>query len=311
MLISRLKFLWGTPCKRLLSKATAESIGTSLGLRKTVNLLSRTIDDSKAVTSTISRTNNPVAKVLSVPEPEFIKGLIKHSKYSKEEMDIALSMVDPKLAKRVKASGDLYTLSELYDMNNSIGKYSIDELLRYHGDFALLQAARSNTHLNSLGELKSILEEYVNNYSKFKARDSFNLAAQTQKINSGIRQFGENSPQRIIFRGELSESQIDRISNIYEVGKSTGQRLIYYPNHILSTSISKDAVTKQGKYAEKCLLEIEVPPDAKLLNVNKMLPAKNKFSWQEEFLLAGDSGFEILSRIIDGDRLVFRLRLLQ
>ena len=88
-------------------------------------------------------------------------------------------------------------------------------------------------------------------------------------------------------------------------------RVVYHPNHLVSTSLSKDAVSGKGNYAGKCLLEIEVPESTKILDVNGLLGARNKFDWQKEFLLPSNVGFEVLSRRGNGDRLLFRLRLLE
>ncbi len=331
-MINALKCLYRLPCKKAIASALSNPQGLRYCPELHLALRAGGRTAGKAVTTTAAKTTPTVSKTVTpVQNTVVAKGakaaaetsgtalertlqkVTQNSRYTKEETELAINMLEsesPELAKALKASGDLYTIDEITKMKDLFGYYSTSDIIRYRGN--ITQIANVGKPLNdfSFGKFKKYTDDYVNACEKFKAQEPGVLEEQIRTINQGIRQEGSKSPQTILFRGELSESQIARMSAIYEAQQAAGQRLVYYPNHLISTSIRKEAISGKGHYADKCLLEIEVPETARVLDVNKVLPSKNKFSWQEEFILPSDSGFEILSRNVDGDRLLFRLRML-
>ncbi len=336
-MINALKCLYRLPCKKAIASALSNPQGLRYCPELHLALRAGGRTAGKAVTTTAAKTTPTVSKTVTpVQNTVVAKGakaaaetsgtalertlqkVTQNSRYTKEETEFAIGILEesnqcPELAKALRASGDLYTMDEIIQMQEMFGNYPLSNIIRYRGNpTQMASAASADKSLNdySLGRFKKYIDDYVNACEKFKAQEAGALEQQLRIINQGIRQEGSKSPQTILFRGELSESQIARMSAIYEAQQAAGQRLVYYPNHLISTSIRKEAISGKGHYADKCLLEIEVPETARVLDVNKVLPSKNKFSWQEEFILPSDSGFEILSRKVDGDRILFRLRML-
>lgn len=337
-MINALKCLYRLPCKKAIASALSNPQGLRYCPELHLALRAGGRTAGKAATTTAAKTAPTVLKTVTTPVQNAVtaKGanaaaessgtalertlqkVTQNSRYTKEETEFAIGILEesgqcPELAKALKASGDLYTMDEIIQMQEVFGHYPLSNIIRYRGNLTqMASAANAGKSLNdySCGRFKKYIDDYVNACEKFKAQDAGALEQQLRIINQGIRQEGSKSLQTILYRGELSESQIARMSAIYDAQQAAGQRLVYYPNHLVSTSIQKEAISVKGHYADKCLLEIEVPETARVLDVNKFLPSKNKFSWQDEFILPSDSGFEILSRKVDGDRILFRLRML-
>lgn len=335
-MLNALKCLYKLPCKKAVSRAlanpqglrycpellpkTLSSGGRTIGKtvstagRKTVSAVSKTVTTPIQNSRVAAKGAKAAAETSNGSIEKTLRNVTQNSRYTKEETELAISMLEsesPELVKALKASGDLYTISEITTMQDLVGHYPLSDIIRYRGNIATLANVGKPLNDFTFGKFRKYTDDYVNACEKFKAQDPFVLEEQIRTINQGIGQYGTVSPQRILFRGELSESQISRISSCYEAQQATGQKVVYHPNHLVSTSLSKDAVSGKGNYAGKCLLEIEVPESTKILDVNGLLGARNKFDWQKEFLLPSDVGFEVLSRRVNGDRLLFRLRLLE
>jgi len=260
---------------------------------------------AEGVASTVSEI---AAEIKATPR---IKTLLEEissmSRYNRQDMELCLDMIDPNLAKAIRNSGDLFTADEIIQMQSLLKNYKLNDIIRYHGNIAQIEAATAGSHATS-GEIKKLLSDYVNKMEQFKARDAYSMQDSLNKINKGIREFGDDF-SGILYRGELSDTQITRMLETYLRQKELGRPIIFYPNKLVSTSFSKRAVTVDYHYGDKCLIIIDAPKGTKGFSVNRILEGKNKYSAQQEFLLPSNTGYEITSLTHDGERLIFNVRL--
>lgn len=272
------------------------------------------VKSADTVAAKISEKTSSLASEIAVEinAPKEVRTLLGEissmSRYNRQEMELCLDMIDPNLAKAIRNSGDLFTTDEILQMQSLLKNYKLSDIIRYHGDIAKIESSVAGSHATT-GEIRKLVSDYVNKMEQFKARDAYSMEDSLNKINKGIREFGEEF-SGTLYRGELSDSQITRMLETYLRQKELGRPIIYYPNRLVSTSFSEKAITVDYHYADKCLIRIETPKGTRGFSVNKLLEGKNKYKEQQEFLLPSNIGYEISSLTHDGKRLIFDVRLI-
>ena len=280
--------------------------------------------DSQMLAKTMIRDTSLGKSVLSLPavnKSDIVfetagnfnrKNYARSYEQSMQEMKEALYCVDDKeLAKKIKSTGDLYSLDEVSKIEELVQSgIPVEDAIRCRGSEELLQVLDGNVKLEPEMTIKHMVEEYVNKLAVFKEKDKNNFQECTKKINKFIESKTEYVKDSVLYRGEQSEVEIHRLLSLaLEKQLNPHKTVKYAPNHLFSTTNRLETLTQDYDYADKCLIKIVgTEGKCKGIDVNKMIGSKNKFFSQNEILLSSTSEFEVVEGVIDNGRLVVTLK---
>lgn len=232
-----------------------------------------------------------------------------------EEMDLSLECIsDSKLISAIKKSGDYFSGEELCNIDYLVGQTdeNLDDILACRGNLARLGITKDKIKPKTLEEIKHMIKDYVNKLSVFKTFDKSANYEYTKQINAFINSQSKYLADDVLYRGELSEHEINRLlSLIIKKQKNPTQAITYSPGHLLSTTNNLRSLTDLYDYADKCFIKIIGTKGAcKGVDVNDLLKSQNKFFNQSEILLPSTANFEVIEGFVENGRLFVTLKFL-
>ena len=232
-----------------------------------------------------------------------------------DEMDISLDCISNKeLVKKIKTLGDYFSCEELSKMDElcRLGM-NIDDVIFCRGDITKLGILTDKIRPKSLEEIKHYIKDYVNKLDVFKHNDESSNYECTKQINAFISSQKNFLIDDILYRGELSEYQINRLLKLILEKQSNPEKIIKYtPGHLFSTTNNLESLTHIFDYADKCFIKIiGISGKCKGVDVNDLLKTQNKFFNQNEILLSSTSEFEVIEGFVENGRLIITMKFLK